>query len=78
MDKPKIAQKKPFVLEIKAGTYSWCACGMSNNQPYCDGSHRGSGFKPQVVKVEESKKVAWCGCKNSGNKPWCDGTHSEL
>ncbi len=78
MAEPKIAQKGPYVLEIEPGNYAWCRCGRSDNQPYCDGSHKGTGIKPKVVEIEEEKQVAWCGCKQSGNKPFCDGTHNDL
>ena len=78
MADPKIADKKPCVLEMEPGTYYWCACGESKNQPFCDGSHKGSGFAPMEVKIEEKKKVAWCACKQSKNKPYCDGTHRSL
>lgn len=78
MSDPVIAQKAPFVIEIEPGSYAWCACGQSHNQPYCDGSHRGSGFQPIVLKIDQKKKVAWCGCKHSKNKPFCDGTHKAL
>ncbi len=23
--------------------YWWCACGQSADQPFCDGSHKGTG-----------------------------------
>jgi CDGSH-type Zn-finger protein len=75
---PKVAQKKPFVMKVKPGNYAWCACGKSSDQPYCDGSHKGTGFKPVVEKVEEEKNVAWCGCKHTGTAPFCDGSHKEL
>ena len=78
MEEPKIAQKSPYVMELEPGTYAWCACGLSNNQPYCDGSHKSTSFSPVIEKVDEPKKVAWCGCKKSGNKPFCDGTHRSL
>ena len=78
MAEPKIAQKKPYVMEVEAGTYAWCACGRSDDQPFCDGSHKGTGLKPVVEKIEEKKNVAWCGCKQTGNAPFCDGTHSDL
>ncbi len=78
MGKAKIAQKKPYLMDLEPGTYAWCACGESKNQPYCDGSHKNTAFKPIIEKVTEAKKVAWCGCKQSGNKPYCDGTHSNL
>lgn len=77
MDK-KIAQKAPFVMELEPGTYAWCSCGHSTNQPYCDGSHKGSGMAPTIEVLEEKKTVAWCGCKNSENGAFCDGSHTKL
>lgn len=78
MDTPKIFDKKPIIMEMEAGTYFWCACGKSNNQPFCDGSHRGSSFTPIKVEINEPKKVAWCACKHSKKAPFCDGTHRTL
>ncbi len=66
------------MLEVEAGTYAWCACGRSQKQPYCDGSHGGTDFRPIIEKVAEKKKVAWCGCKQSAKAPFCDGSHSKL
>jgi CDGSH-type Zn-finger protein len=63
---------------MEPGTYWWCACGRSKTQPFCDGSHKGSGFTPEKVEIGEARTVAWCGCKHSGTKPMCDGTHSTL
>ena len=79
MSEPVIAQKSPFGIDVEAGkTYWWCACGQSKKQPFCDGSHKGSGFVPQKFDADQSKKVFFCGCKNSANKPLCDGTHNKL
>ncbi|MEO9531550.1 MAG: CDGSH iron-sulfur domain-containing protein [Crocinitomicaceae bacterium] len=78
MSKPKIAQKSPFVVEVEPGVHAWCSCGESTNQPYCDGSHKGSEFAPIIEKVEEKKTVAWCGCKNSSTGAFCDGSHTKL
>jgi CDGSH-type Zn-finger protein len=75
---PKIAQKAPYVLEVEPGKYAWCQCGQSSKQPFCDGSHKGTGFSPVVEEVKEAKTVAWCGCKQSANTPFCDGTHSKI
>jgi CDGSH-type Zn-finger protein len=78
MEEPKIAQKAPYVLDLEPGTYYWCSCGRSNNQPFCDGSHKGSEFTPEKVEIEEKKKVALCGCKHSKNGAFCDGAHAKL
>lgn len=78
MEKPNIAQKTPYVIDVEPGKYAWCACGKSSRQPYCDGSHKDTPFTPVIEEVAEAKKVAWCGCKQSGNKPFCDGSHSKL
>ena len=78
MSSPQVPQKSPYVLEMEPGQYAWCACGRSAKQPFCDGSHRGSEFRPVVTQIEEKKTVAWCGCKQSKKAPFCDGTHRGL
>lgn len=78
MSEPKIAATTPAVLELEAGTYYWCQCGQSANQPYCDGSHAGSAFTPLEFTIEEPRKVALCRCKKTSRAPFCDGTHKSL
>ncbi|MCC5920226.1 MAG: CDGSH iron-sulfur domain-containing protein [Cyclobacteriaceae bacterium] len=78
MEKPKIAQLKPILETVAPGTYYWCACGLSKNQPYCDGSHKGTNFVPTQVEIEKERKVLWCACKYSEKNPFCDGAHSRL
>jgi len=78
MEKPTIAQKKPYVMEMEAGKYFWCACGKSKNQPFCDGSHKGSGITPVQTQIEKPGRVAWCGCKFTKTPPFCDGSHHGL
>jgi CDGSH-type Zn-finger protein len=75
---PKIAQKGPYVLDLYPGTYWWCACGLSKTQPFCDGSHKGSGFEPIKFDLAEATQVALCGCKHSLKKPFCDGSHNKF
>lgn len=78
MEKPNIAAKMPAVMELEPGTYWWCRCGLSKNQPFCDGSHKTTPFSPLELKIEEKKKVALCQCKYSEKIPFCDGTHRKL
>jgi len=78
MSEPVIFQKFPFVQKAEAGAYWWCACGQSKGQPFCDGSHKGTGLGPQKVELAEAKTVAWCGCRHSKNPPFCDGAHTKL
>ena len=79
MNDPVIAQKAPIEAEVEEGkTYFWCACGRSANQPFCDGSHKETGFTPIQYEAAKSEKVFFCCCKNSANAPLCDGTHATL
>jgi CDGSH iron-sulfur domain-containing protein 3 len=79
MEKAVVAQKAPFKVDVEAGkAYFWCACGRSQNQPFCDGSHKGTGLSPQQYKAEETKAVWLCGCKQTRNRPLCDGSHKAL
>ena len=79
MSKPHIAQKSPFPTQVEEGkSYSWCTCGKSAKQPFCDGAHKGSEFVPLRYKAAETAKVFFCGCKYSKNGALCDGSHSKL
>jgi mannose-6-phosphate isomerase-like protein (cupin superfamily)/CDGSH-type Zn-finger protein len=71
---------KPYYCELKAGrTYFWCSCGRSKRQPYCDGSHVGTGFEPvKYVGRHDGEEVLFCACKRSADAPMCDGTHANL
>ncbi len=73
-------QNSPYVINEKPGRVAWCACGESEKQPYCDGSHarKNTGMRPIVVEVTEERQIAWCGCKQSKNKPYCEGTQRTL
>ena len=77
--KGKVAAKEPIPVELEAGkTYAWCTCGSSSNQPFCDGSHKGSEFAPLVFKAEETKTAYMCQCKQTNNPGFCDGSHKSL
>ena len=78
-DQPAIAGTSPLHIEVEEGkSYWWCACGKSNNQPFCDGSHKGSSFVPVNWTASKTGKVFFCNCKQTKRSPLCDGTHNAL
>ena len=79
MSEPTIAQKGPFPIQVEAGkSYYWCSCGLSANQPFCDGSHKSTDLTPVKFEATESKTVYLCGCKHTANPVFCDGSHGRL
>lgn len=77
--KPLVANNKPAKVTLsKDAEYYFCSCGRSSNQPCCDGSHAGTGFKPKSFIAAESGDAYLCQCKHSANLPFCDGTHKQF
>ncbi|MEE8393682.1 MAG: CDGSH iron-sulfur domain-containing protein [Rhodospirillales bacterium] len=77
MDKPTPTQDNPYAVDVSQGEeYYWCGCAKSAKQPFCDGSHKGTGFEPIAFTADKTEKVYLCGCMKSKNKPFCDGSHS--
>jgi mannose-6-phosphate isomerase-like protein (cupin superfamily)/CDGSH-type Zn-finger protein len=80
MSTPVVARPKPCLVSLKEGrTYFWCSCGRSAKQPFCDGSHEGSGFQPlKFTATAPNQEVLLCGCKHTRTPPFCDGAHTNL
>lgn len=76
---PIIAAKSPAKVQLQKGKdYYWCQCGRSQNQPFCDGSHAGTGLSPVKFSAEKDGEVTLCRCKSTANQPFCDGSHTRL
>ena len=71
----------PYNSYLQQGkVYNWCACGLSLNNPFCDGSCNAAmtRCRPVQFNVSESGYYKLCNCKNSANAPFCNGTHRDL
>jgi CDGSH iron-sulfur domain-containing protein 3 len=76
---PKVPQREPYEASLEAAkVYFWCSCGLSKKQPFCDGSHKGTGLSPIKIQIPVSDTKWLCGCKHSKTKPYCDGSHESL
>lgn len=79
MEKPVVAARTPIGVELEENkTYYYCQCGLSANQPFCDGSHKGTGFTPLEFVAKETGKAWLCRCKQTQNAPYCDGHHKQV
>lgn len=79
---PRIAKREPAGITVEPGkVYSWCSCGLSEKEPFCDNSHRnveGLPFRSVKVVFEKATEIWFCQCKQTKTPPFCDGTHKTL
>ncbi len=79
MSEPTVAQRGPYPVPVEAGkSYYWCACGLSANQPLCDGSHKQTDLTPVKFEATETTTIYFCGCKHTKTPVVCDGSHQLL
>ncbi len=79
MTNPIVSDNKPVKTDLeKDAEYHFCVCGRSKKQPFCDGSHVGTSFKPKAFTAQESGDAYLCACKYTRNAPFCDGTHKQF
>ena len=62
--------KKPFKVSVKKyHLYTWCGCGRSHSQPFCDGTHKNMYIKkiikggPVTYIAPEDRDIWFCNCK---------------
>lgn len=78
MSEAIVAENTPIKVTLTEGErYAFCACGRSDNQPFCDGSHSGTGITPEMFTAEKTGDAFLCRCKGTANAPYCDGTHKQ-
>lgn len=86
---PKVAKAEPACVKVETGKiYAWCTCGLSEKQPFCNGTHKrieptineqGESilpFKSLKVQFEKEEEIWFCQCKQTKNPPYCDGSHN--
>ena len=73
-----MSDQHPVVLDLEPGTYYWCSCGKTKNQPFCDGSHEVTNFLPIEFAITEKKQVTLCNCQRTSDGPNCDGSHKNI
>ena len=80
MDQPIVAGHTPEMVDLKEGQgVYWCACGRSEKQPFCDGSHKGTtSIMPLYFIPKKDETRALCMCKQTSTPPYCDDTHCNL
>ena len=75
---PDVVTRAPVEVALESGkVYWWCVCGRSKGQPFCDGSHKGTGLAPLRYQASESGTKLFCVCKQTAAPPYCDGTPRE-
>jgi glutamate synthase domain-containing protein 2 len=79
MDQPIIFDNKPMKVNLTKGEEAhYCSCGRSDNQPFCDGSHKGTGLVPKAFTADTDEEAYLCMCKQSANFPYCDDSHKNI
>lgn len=76
---PVVACIEPALVSLQVGQqYAWCSCGLSQRQPFCDGSHAGTSWKPLIFTPKRTQLDWVCTCKFTRQAPYCDAAHNRL
>ena len=79
---PRCAKAEPQMVLTEPGKiYSWCTCGLSDKQPFCDGQHKqieGMPYRSIKIQFDKEEEVWLCQCKQTKTPPFCDGSHKQV
>jgi CDGSH-type Zn-finger protein len=79
---PRVAACEPVGIQVEPGkVYSWCSCGLTAKEPFCDSAHKqveGMPFRSVKVVFDKPQEVWFCRCKQTKTPPFCDGSHRQV
>lgn len=79
---PRVGDTTPAGIMVEPGkVYSWCSCGLTQKEPFCDSAHKnieGMPYKSIKVSFDKAEEVWFCRCKQTKTPPFCDGSHRKL
>lgn len=79
---PRVAACEPAGIQVEPGkVYSWCSCGLTAKEPFCDSAHKqveGMPFRSVKVVFDKPQEVWFCRCKQTKTPPFCDGSHRQV
>jgi CDGSH-type Zn-finger protein len=67
-----------FILSNNTSSLLMMLADILCSQPFCDGSHKGSGMKSLKFSIPTDATKFLCICKLTKNPPYCDGSHSNV
>lgn len=66
--------RHPLETKLKPDhKYKWCACGKTEEVPWCDGTCEDG--KPVKFYVDRKDVYRICNCGMTSTPPHCDGSH---
>ena len=79
---PRITACEPISIRVEPDKiYSWCSCGLTEKEPFCDSNHKkviGTPFRSVKVMFAQEQDVLFCRCRQTKTPPFCDDSHESI